>query len=59
MQDGFNKTVDMMVTAIKAGVGEDGWNRMTDTEKHDAVMFIAKVTLGALENLEKIDWAKA
>lgn len=40
--NGFEAMVEMIKSAYVSVYGESKWNSMTDTEKHDAVMFIVK-----------------
>ena len=40
--DGFETMVEMIKNAYISVYGEAKWNSLTDTEKHDAVMYIAK-----------------
>ena len=40
--DGFETMVEMIKTAYISVYGEAKWNSLSDTEKHDAVMYIAK-----------------
>ena len=40
--NGFETMVEMIKNAYISVYGESKWNSLTDTEKHDAVMYIAK-----------------
>ena len=40
--NGFESMVEMIKNAYISVYGEAKWNSLTDTEKHDAVMYIAK-----------------
>ena len=40
--NGFEAMVEMIKNAYISVYGEQKWNSLTDTEKHDAVMYIAK-----------------
>ena len=40
--NGFETMVEMIKNAYISVYGEAKWNSLTDTEKHDAVMYIAK-----------------
>ena len=39
---GFDKMVEMMKAAYIQVMGIEKWNSLTDQEKHDAIMMIAK-----------------
>lgn len=39
---GFDKMVEMMEAAYIQVMGIEKWNSLTDQEKHDAIMMIAK-----------------
>lgn len=40
--NGFETMVEMIKNAYISVYSEAKWNSLTDTEKHDAVMYIAK-----------------
>ena len=40
--NGFETMVEMIKNAYISVYGEAKWNSLSDTEKHDAVMYIAK-----------------
>ena len=40
--NGFEAMVEMIKNAYISVYGEEKWNSLTDKEKHDAVMYIAK-----------------
>ena len=40
--NGFETMVEMIKNAYISVYGESKWNSLTDAEKHDAVMYIAK-----------------
>ena len=45
----FEMFIETAKSAYIQVFGEDKWNSLTDTEKHDAVMMLAKGMLTALE----------
>jgi hypothetical protein len=48
---GFDKMVEMMEAAYIQVMGKEKWNSLTDQEKHDAIMMIAKGFDAALNNI--------
>lgn len=54
MREGANmeKIIDMMKTAYITEMGLEAWERLTDEQKHDAIMLMAKDSLRALDRIE-------
>lgn len=48
---GFDKMVEMMEAACIQVMGKEKWDSLTDQEKHDVIMMIAKGFDAALNNI--------
>jgi TRAP-type C4-dicarboxylate transport system substrate-binding protein len=47
----MDKMVDMIVKSYITVMGEEKWNSLTDEQKHDAIMTIAKDALNRINNI--------
>lgn len=47
----MDKMIDMIVKSYITVMGEEKWNSLTDEQKHDVVMTIAKDALNRINNI--------
>lgn len=47
----MDKMIDMIIKSYITVMGEEKWNSLTDEQKHDVIMTIAKDALNRINNI--------